>query len=247
MTRSVAIIPARYGSTRLPGKPLLKASGKYLIQHVFERVSAASSVDETIVATDDERIADAVRGFGGKAVLTAKEHRCGSDRVAEAAAGIEADFILNIQGDEPEVAPGLLDELLRTLAADEGADIATPAVPIRDKAAFESPHVVKVVLGRDGQALCFSRAPVPHGAAVDSGSPPLKHIGVYAFKRDALFEFTALEPVPLEKTEKLEQLRALYHGMAIKVLVTDKDHCGIDTQQDYEEFLKRCDAGGPGH
>jgi len=244
MTSCVALIPARYGSTRLPAKALLRDTGKYLIQHVYEQVAAARTPTEVIVCTDDERIMDAVGAFGGKAVMTSAEHQSGSDRVAEVAAGLDAELILNVQGDEPGVSPVLLDRLVDALAADRTAPIYTAGVPIKDRAVFDDPNAVKVVAdgsGTDGggRALYFSRSPIPHGALSGAGrSEPLKHLGVYAYRREALLAFSALRPVALERTERLEQLRALCHGMAIGVIVTDDDSPGIDTAEDYAAFVK---------
>lgn len=239
MIRCAALIPARFGSTRLPGKPLLKETGKYLVEHVYERVSAARRIDRVIVATDDERILDAVKGFGGNAVLTSSEHPSGTDRVAEAAAALSHEIILNVQGDEPDIDPNLLDELFEHLGAGEDVDMATAAVEIKDAASLASPHVVKVVLGEDGRALYFSRAPIPHGGEPGGETAPLKHIGVYAYRRRSLLRLAKLPSVPLERSEKLEQLRALFHGMSIQVLLTDSDHHGIDTPEEYAAFVDR--------
>lgn len=245
MTSCVALIPARYGSTRLPAKALLRDTGKYLIQHVYEQVSAARTPTEVIVCTDDERIMEAVGSFGGKAVMTSSDHQSGSDRVAEVASGLDAELILNVQGDEPGIAPALLDRLVNALAADGDTPIYTAGVPIGQRAVFDDPNAVKVVVdgtGADGggRALYFSRSPIPHGAlGPEAETPaPLKHVGVYAFRREALVAFSTLRPVALEKTERLEQLRALCHGMAIGVIVTDEDSPGIDTAEDYAAFVK---------
>jgi 3-deoxy-manno-octulosonate cytidylyltransferase (CMP-KDO synthetase) len=246
MTQCVAIIPARFASTRLPGKPLLQETGKYLIQHVYEQVAAARKVDRILVATDDERIRDGVARFGGEAVMTSVDHASGTDRIAEVAAGLDAELILNVQGDEPDMDPALLDRLAEHLAAYPGDDMATAAVPIVDDGSFTSPHVVKVVLDGQGRALYFSRAPIPHQAGHVRGVEPLKHIGVYGFQRKALLAFTKLTPAPLEKQEKLEQLRALHHGMTIRVLITDKDHHGIDTPEEYRAFVENTNIGKTG-
>ncbi len=242
MTRCVALIPARYGSTRLPAKALLDKTGKPLIRHVFERVSLARLVDGVIVATDDERILRAVEGFGGRAVMTSREHRSGSDRIAEAASALDADLILNVQGDEPEIDPELLDRLVEHLDENPSLPLCTAAVPIEDRNVFNDPDTVKVVIDGKrpvGRALYFSRSPVPHGAAPGKPNGPLKHIGVYAFRREALIRFASLPQAPIEKAERLEQLRALCHKMEINVIVTDKDSHGIDTPEDYEAFVKR--------
>lgn len=239
MTGCAAIIPARYASTRLPGKPLLADTGKPLIQHVYEQAMQAEKVDRVIVATDDERIFQAVEGFGGQAVMTSPDHPSGSDRVAEVAAGLEEEIVINVQGDEPEISPALLDSLVEDLDADKEAQIATAGAPIHDPDEFTSPHVVKMVLGADRRALYFSRTPIPHGAGGKDQPLAFKHIGVYAYRREALLAWAEMPPVPLEKMEKLEQLRALHHGMIIKVRVSAEDPLGIDTREEYDAFVKR--------
>ena len=242
MTRCAAVLPARYGSTRLPGKPLLRDTGKYLIQHVHERVLEARRVDRVLVATDDDRILRAVREFGGEAVLTSPGHTSGTDRVAEAVADLDAEVVLNVQGDEPDIDPVLLDRLC-ALFDEEGTMMATAAVPVADEAEWRSPHAVKVVLDGRGRALYFSRAPVPHGAKPGSEPAPLKHIGVYAFRRPVLIDFAAAPPTELERTERLEQLRALHWGIPIRVVITDRGHRGIDTAEEYAEFVKAYRSG----
>ncbi len=239
MTHCVALIPARYGSTRLPAKALLKDTGKYLIQHVYERVSMAAKVADLCVATDDRRIVDAVEEFGGRAVLTSPDHPSGTDRVAEAVAGFDAGIILNVQGDEPEIDPRLLDRLVARLEEEDSTSLCTAATPIRELAQYEDPDTVKVVIDEQGRALYFSRAPVPHGLGTGSGPAPLKHIGVYAFRREALLACCSFEPAPIEKAERLEQLRWLYNGMKIEVIVTEHDSQGIDTPEDYAAFVKK--------
>ena len=238
MALCAAVIPVRYASTRLPGKPLLKETGKYLVQHVYEQVIRAKRVDRVLVATDDRRILDAARSFGAEAVLTSPDHASGTDRVAEAARAIEADVILNVQGDEPGIEPSLLDRLAGLLLEDEEVRMATAATPIRKPAALASQNVVKVVLDGASRALYFSRSPIPHGAAPGGTPPPLKHLGVYAFRRETLFTFTALPPAPAERVERLEQLRALHHGISIRVLITEDDPPGIDTPEEYAAFAR---------
>jgi 3-deoxy-manno-octulosonate cytidylyltransferase (CMP-KDO synthetase) len=240
--RVAVVIPARYASTRLPGKPLLRETGKYLIQHVYEQVTRASCVASVTVATDDERIGEAVRSFGGQAVLTRADHASGTDRVAEVAAGLSADVILNVQGDEPQVEPAAID-LVAGLLADPTADMATLAVPIRDRESYLNPNVVKVVCDDRGRALYFSRAPIP---AVRDGEPDfsarparfLQHLGVYAYRRDFLLGLARTPPHPLEGSEKLEQLRVLAGGGLIRVGLVAKAHRGIDTPADYAEFVR---------
>jgi 3-deoxy-manno-octulosonate cytidylyltransferase (CMP-KDO synthetase) len=212
--RVAVVIPARFASTRLPGKPLLRETGKYLIQHVYER-AAESGAAQVIVATDDERIVAAVRSFGGVSAMTRADHPSGTDRVAELAAGLDADVVVNLQGDEPQFDPAGVMRLANLLAG--GADVATLAAPIRDEATYRSPNAVKVVCDDHGRALLFSRSPVPfvrEGEPEFAAEPPrfLLHVGVYAFRRDALLRLAGLPPHWLEQTEKLEQLRWLAHG-----------------------------------
>ena len=239
MTSIAAIVPARYGSTRLPGKPLLRDTGRTLIQHVYERIREARRVSHVIVATDDRRIADAVESFGGEVAMTSPEHQSGTDRVAEVARELDVTGVINVQGDEPDVSPDDLDRLADAIAAPD-AEIATLAIPIDDAATFASPHDVKVVVDHDGNALYFSRAPIPWSD--DNATPTpygLRHLGVYAFTRAALDRFASLPPVELERRERLEQLRALHHGMRIRVLETAHDSIGIDTEDDYRRFVDR--------
>lgn len=239
--RAVAVIPARHGSTRLPAKPLLRETGKYLVQHTYERVAAARRLARVIVATDDDRIADAVRSFGGEVALTGTHHRSGTDRVAEAARGLEADIVLNVQGDEPEVHPDDVD-LLVSLMEGPGGPLGTLAYPAtaEDMRSFD---VVKVVCDRRGHALYFSRAPIPHPRA-PGGAEPLKHLGIYAFEREFLFRFAALPQTPLEISESLEQLRALENGYGIRVGRAAHPSFGIDTPDGYRAFVARVRAAG---
>lgn len=242
---SIAIvIPARYASSRLPGKPLLRETGKYLIQHVYERASQARCAREVLVATDDPRIADAVRGFGGRAVLTRVDHASGTDRIAEAAAQLSADIIVNLQGDEPQFEPNALDLLADLLVGDTQADMATLAVPIADRETYLNPNAVKVVCDERGRALYFSRSPIPfvRDADPDFTARParfLLHLGVYAYRREFLLRLAATPPHPLEQLEKLEQLRVLGTGGSIRVGLVDVAHKGVDTPADYAEFVRR--------
>jgi 3-deoxy-manno-octulosonate cytidylyltransferase (CMP-KDO synthetase) len=233
--RAAAVIPARWASARLPGKPLLDQTGKPLIQHVWERVSQAECLDEALIATDDARIREAVEAFGGRCVMTRDDHATGTDRVAEVAAGLDADVIINVQGDEPEIDPEDLDRLVRRLES-SGEDIATLARPLRadESSLLEDPNAVKVVFANDGRALYFSRSPIPHG---DDPTGTWLHLGVYAFRRQALLEFAAAQPTELERRERLEQLRALDLGQSIGVVVTENDALGIDTADDYSRFV----------
>jgi 3-deoxy-manno-octulosonate cytidylyltransferase (CMP-KDO synthetase) len=221
----LGVLPARWGSTRFPGKPLHLIAGKPLIQHVWERCQACSRLDEILVATDDERILRAVaENFGGRAVMTSPEHPTGTDRIAEAARAVpQATHIVNIQGDEPLIDPALIDELAETMTADPALDMATAANPLdpADPAAHD-PNVVKVVTALDGRALYFSRSPLPFFRNAVPGLPVLRHKGIYAYSRGFLERFVTWPPSPLEKAESLEQLRALENGASIKVLLTKR-------------------------
>lgn len=240
--RTVIVIPARYASTRLPGKPLLRSTGKYLIQHVYERALAAKSVCRAIVATDDPRIRAAVASFSGNCVMTSRDHPTGTDRIAEVARSLDADIIVNLQGDEPTVEPRVLDLLPTLLANDPDARMATLAVPLANEEAYLNPNCVKVVCDARGRALYFSRSPIP---AVRDGRPDfsarparfLQHLGLYAYRRDALLELAAAPPAQLERAEMLEQLRALDRGWAIQVGVVAHAGRGVDTIEDYRRFV----------
>jgi 3-deoxy-manno-octulosonate cytidylyltransferase (CMP-KDO synthetase) len=241
--RTVIVIPARYASTRLPGKPLLRQTGKYLIQHVYEQASKAS-VDAVIVATDDQRIVKAVRDFGGHVVMTRNDHLSGTDRIAEVARGLDAEVIVNLQGDEPLIEPAAIDLLPELLARDSEAAVATLATPIESVEQYREPHCVKVVCDRRGRALYFSRSPIPY---VREGNPDfsrrpalfLQHLGLYAYRRDFLLNYAQLAPEPLEEFEKLEQLRALAVGAAISVGVVEHAGRGVDTPADYVRFVEQ--------
>lgn len=241
--KTAIVIPARYASKRLPGKPLLRATGKYLIQHVYERACEARCADTVIVATDDSRIESAVRSFGGQAVLTRRDHPSGSDRVAEVARQLDADVIINLQGDEPLIDPAALDRLPDLLQRDADADAATLAVPITTRDQLHNPNCVKVVCDALGRALYFSRSPIPFvrdGEPDFTAEPPhfLQHLGLYAYRRDFLLRLTALPPAPLEEMEKLEQLRILAAGRRMAVGVVRHATRGVDTWADYEWFVK---------
>ena len=236
----VAIIPARFGSTRLPGKPLLAETGKPLIRHVVENVRRAKLVDAVHVATDDERIAEAVRAFGGSAVMTRSDHASGTDRLAEAAETLglaDRDVIVNVQGDEPEMKPSYIDRLVRLLT-DSGAAMATLAAPL-DAAAAEVLSNVKVVLAADGSAMYFSRARIPFDRDGEGAARYLLHLGIYAYRKAFLLAFAAMPAGVTERIEKLEQLRVLEAGHKIIVGVVPSAAPGIDTKEDYEAFVKR--------
>ena len=236
---AVLVIPARYGSRRLPGKPLLAETGKPLILHVLERARAASSVTRVIVATDDVRIRAAVESAGAEVFMTSPDHRCGTERVAEVARALpDEEQFVNLQGDEPETDPTDVDILVRTLAQDE-VSIATLAAPIRSEEELDDPTVVKVVVSAGGDALYFSRAPIPFSRDGDRHTPLLRHLGIYGFRRDALLTYARLPASGLERTEKLEQLRALEAGMRIRVATVAQAPPGIDTMETYRAFVRR--------
>ncbi|HET9209954.1 MAG TPA: 3-deoxy-manno-octulosonate cytidylyltransferase [Thermoanaerobaculia bacterium] len=225
-------IPARYGSTRLPGKPLLPIAGRPMIEHVYTRVARARGLDRVVVLTDDERIARAVEGFGGEAEMTPADCASGTDRIAWAARRWDASAVINIQGDEPLIDPEEISRIAEHLAAhpqDPVVTLATPAAPEE----MGNPNAVKVVLARDGAALYFSRAPIPYPRN-EGGFAPLKHLGIYGYQRDALLRLAALPPSPLERSESLEQLRALENGMGIRVLIVERTSIGVDTAEDLE-------------
>jgi 3-deoxy-manno-octulosonate cytidylyltransferase (CMP-KDO synthetase) len=231
----VAVIPARFASTRFPGKPLADIDGQPMIEHVYRRASAAASVSRVIVATDDVRIAAAVRRFDGEVRLTRPDHPSGTDRLAEVAATLDCDVVVNVQGDEPLIDPRAIDAVAAPFAADASLSITTLYRRIENPRELADPNVVKVVLDRGGHALYFSRAPIPHMRDPRGGWPPLyKHIGLYAYRRSALLVLAALEPTPLERAESLEQLRALEHGIRIRAIESPHDTISVDTPEDLE-------------
>jgi 3-deoxy-manno-octulosonate cytidylyltransferase (CMP-KDO synthetase) len=241
--KTAIVIPARYASSRLPGKPLLRETGKYLIQHVVERAALARGISAVVVATDDERIAAAVRSFGGRVMMTRADHPSGTDRVAEVARQLDAELIVNLQGDEPLIEPASLELLADMLRSDSTCDMATLAVPIRTREQWLNPACVKVVCDASGRALYFSRSPIPF---VRDGEPDfaarpanfLQHLGLYAYRRAFLLELATLPPEPLESFEKLEQLRVLAIGRRIAVGIVEQAGLGVDTPADYAEFVR---------
>jgi 3-deoxy-manno-octulosonate cytidylyltransferase (CMP-KDO synthetase) len=233
------VIPARYASTRLPGKPLLKIGPKLLIQMVYEHAKEARCADTVVVATDDERIADAVRSFGGEARMTRPDHACGTDRVAEVVERhlAHVDAVVNVQGDEPDVEPDQIDAVAALLQEDREAAMTTLACVLHGQEAMEDPNQVKVVCDARGRALYFSRAPIPFVRdPVARDWSFLGHVGIYAYRREFLLKFTTLAQTELERKERLEQLRALEHGYVIRVGLTGRTLFGIDTPEDLERF-----------
>jgi 3-deoxy-manno-octulosonate cytidylyltransferase (CMP-KDO synthetase) len=236
---ALIVIPARMGSQRLPGKPLLAETGKPLVVHTLEAVRHCARASRVVVATDDEAIAAAVRAAWGEAILTSRDCRSGTDRVAEAAAKAPGDdLVLNVQGDEPEIDPAALDALAAAMEEDPSLEMGTLAGPLGE-GDEERTGVVKVVTDAKGCALYFSRAPIPFRRDPSGPAPRLRHIGVYAYRRALLARFSAMEETPLERTEMLEQLRALEHGVRIRVVETLHAPPGIDTREDYDAFVRR--------
>ena len=239
----LAVIPARYASSRLPGKPLVSLAGKPMIQHVCERVRRAERVSRVLVATDDERILQVVAGFGGEAVMTRADHHTGTERVAEVAAssaGRDAEILVNVQGDEPLIDPAAVDAAVEALETDPAVLVGTLAVPIDRPAEIMDPNIVKVVLDFEGNALYFSRAPIPwvRGNGVPVRAHHLKHLGLYVFRRAALLEFPTLPQGELEKLEQLEQLRWLENGYKIRVAETTYDSISVDVAEDVPRVEK---------
>lgn len=236
MGKTAIIIPARYGSSRLEGKPLIQVNGKTIIQWVYEKAQQAKLADMIIVATDDERIFNAVKAFGGNVEMTAVNHKCGSDRIREVVERHpEISYIVNLQGDEPLIKPESIDAVAKNIQEDANADISTLIRILTDDGEINNPNLVKCVIDNNGFALYFSRSKIPYernsGIATFYG-----HLGIYGYKREALLKMTSLPQTPLEKTESLEQLRALENGMKIKTSVVDFVPVGIDTKEDLEKF-----------
>jgi 3-deoxy-manno-octulosonate cytidylyltransferase (CMP-KDO synthetase) len=243
----VALIPARFGSTRFPGKPLADIDGRSMIEHVYRRAESASSVSEVIVATDDLRIATRVSDFGGRVRLTKPTHQSGTDRLAEVVAKIDCDIAVNVQGDEPLIDPRAIDQAIAPLLDDPTVQMTTLYKRITQASELADPNVVKVVVDRGGYALYFSRAPIPYIRDPRGGWPPLyRHIGLYAYRRSVLLVLAGLDPTPLERAERLEQLRALEHGIRIKAVETPYDSLSVDTPDDLEAVRRLLSAPASG-
>jgi 3-deoxy-manno-octulosonate cytidylyltransferase (CMP-KDO synthetase) len=244
MSQVVAIIPARWASTRFPGKPLVMLRGKPLVQHVWERAVRAKLVDRVIVATDDMRIAEAAFNFGAEIALTSPKHLTGTDRLAEVAAKLKtARIILNVQGDEPDIPPATVDRLARALLDDSRLGMVTAANPVTDPADIHNPNVVKVVTDRPGRALYFSRSVIPHDRDGRGGVKYLRHQGIYGYRRKVLLDFVKWKPTPLEQAEKLEQLRALENGVSIGVITVRRASVGVDAPEDLARAEKALRGG----
>jgi 3-deoxy-manno-octulosonate cytidylyltransferase (CMP-KDO synthetase) len=260
----VGAIPARYASTRLPGKPLLTIAGRPMIEHVYRRVERARGLGRVVVVTDDERIARAVEAFGGEVEMTPADCASGTDRIAHAARGWPAAAaVVNIQGDEPLIDPEAVSRIAEHLAAFPADPMVTLAVPLEaagagdrhagnagdpgnfgDFGEMASPHVVKVVLSQGGYALYFSRSAIPYPRQAGAATP-LRHLGIYGYQRAALLRLAELPPTPLERSEALEQLRALEHGMPIRVLIAGRGSPGVDTEEDLRRVERLLEQGGP--
>jgi len=247
MNKAVGIIPARWASTRFPGKPLHLIANKPLLQHVWERCRRAKKLDEVIIATDDMRIAKAAFDWGAEVAMTSPNHQSGTDRIAEVVRKArQFGLIINIQGDEPLTEPVLLDRFVETLRSDRKIDIVTAAHPFEIAAEASSPHQVKVIVDLNGNALYFSRYAVPFPRNRAAAIKYLRHQGIYGFRRKALLDFVRLKPTPLERAESLEQLRALENGVKVHVLVTKRGSPGVDTPADakaLEQKLARAKRG----
>jgi 3-deoxy-manno-octulosonate cytidylyltransferase (CMP-KDO synthetase) len=230
----LAVIPARFHSTRLPGKILADIAGKPMIEHVYRRAAAASRVHAVIVATDDERIAAAVRAFGGAALMTRADHVSGTDRIAEAVTALPCRAVVNVQGDEPLIEPETIDAAIAPLLADASVEMSTLSRPFQSLEEFNSPHVVKVVTNSSGDALYFSRAPIPYNRSTSLPEAARAHVGLYVYRRETLLKLAAAPAAPLEIEESLEQLRALAHGIRIRVVETRHVAAGVDTPEDLE-------------
>lgn len=240
-TRILGVIPARFASSRFPGKALVPLASKSILQHVFERASAARYLSKIVIATDDERIASAARAFGATVRMTRVDHLSGTDRVAEVASAESADIVVNIQGDEPLIEPAAIDAAALALLDDDEVPMGTLKKRIEDPSEVNNPNVVKVVTNRRGDAIYFSRSPIPY---VRGGDEPhhrtdhFKHIGLYVYRREFLLGYSDLPVGPLELAEKLEQLRALENGYSIRVVETEYESLGVDTPEDLEKVSR---------
>ncbi len=239
---TIAVIPSRYASTRLEGKALMDIAGKPMVQRVYEVALGAQLVDRVIVATDDKRILDTVQGFGGEAELTSPHHLSGTDRIAEVVANLSCELVVNLQGDEPLMDPRLIDSVVQLLLDNQDVPMASAQTSIETIEDLKNPNIVKVVSDRNGYALYFSRSPLPYRFSADEddrASFGFKHIGLYVYRKDFLKKIVGLDPSPLEKQERLEQLRVLENGYKIKLVTTKYDSLGVDTPEDLIQARKR--------
>ena len=238
----LGVIPARFASSRFPGKVLAQIASKSMLQRVYERASLARYLTATIIATDDERIYDAARSFGARVVMTRADHVSGTDRVAEAASAENAELVVNIQGDEPLIEPAAIDAAILPLAHDPAIVMGTLKKAIEDPREVTDPNVVKVVTDRNGDAIYFSRCPIPFERGPARPGTHFKHIGLYVYRRDFLLGYSALPVGPLERAERLEQLRAIENGYRIRVVETECESLGVDTPEDLERVCKLFEA-----
>lgn len=242
----LVVIPARYGSSRFEGKVLARETGKYLVEHTYERALCAKTVGKVLIATDSDEVMRACGEFGADCVMTSVDHQSGTDRIAEAVADIEADVILNLQADEPEIDPGDIDYLAGLLLNNPDADMATLVAGFGDASQVSDPNIVKAIVDKDGRAIYFSRSVIPYdrdAGGVGDLSQYLRHMGIYAFRKDFLMTFTSLEQGVLERIEKLEQLRAIENGYTIMAGKVSGSWEGIDTPEQYADFVERCMKG----
>jgi 3-deoxy-manno-octulosonate cytidylyltransferase (CMP-KDO synthetase) len=242
----LGVIPVRYNSTRLPGKPLLDICGKPLVQRMYEVASLSTLLDDLMVATDDQRVFDAVQAFGGKVVMTSSEHTTGTDRIAEVAASYECDYVLNIQGDEPLLVPEIIDEVIISLVTDKKQTMTTSSCLITDPSRHANPSAVKVVVDTEGFAMLFSRAPIPYPRNEEYHTM-YEHIGIFGYRKDFLFKYVTLPNTPLSLTESLEQLKAMENGYPVKVIQTKYQYRSpsVKTQADLEK-IREIFANGNG-
>ncbi|MCE5199751.1 MAG: 3-deoxy-manno-octulosonate cytidylyltransferase [Armatimonadota bacterium] len=240
--KATVIIPARMSATRFPGKPLADLCGKPMIQWVYERAAQAKGVDGVLVATCDQEIIDAVTSFGGQAVMTSDKHRSGTDRLAEAAAGLDADVIVNVQGDEPLIDPSAIERAITPFTEDASLEMVSLMVPI-DTESAKDPNLVKVVVTVDNYALYFSRSPIPYERKPLTGRSIYGHVGLYAYTKDFLLKFASMTPTPLEAAESLEQLRVLENGHRIKMVEISDRPLGVDTEEDLARASEAINRG----
>jgi 3-deoxy-manno-octulosonate cytidylyltransferase (CMP-KDO synthetase) len=243
MVNTVVVIPARYGASRFEGKVLAKKSGKFLVQHTYERALLAKGIHQVLIATDDDRVAQACKSFGAACVMTSIAHQSGTDRIAEAVKDISADIIVNLQADEPEIDPANIEKVAAILADNPDADMATLIAPFEAAEQIANPNIVKCVIDGRGRALYFSRSPIPYNRQAQGVGSSVggywRHLGIYAYRKSFLMKFTKLSPSFLETTEKLEQLRALENGFTILTAKVERVWDGVDTPEQYEAFVKR--------
>ncbi|MFH1074003.1 MAG: 3-deoxy-manno-octulosonate cytidylyltransferase [Candidatus Firestonebacteria bacterium] len=236
--RIIGVIPARLGATRFPGKVIADIMGKPMIWWVWKQAKKAKLISDVYIATDDKRIYDVVKSFGGKAIMTSKRHKSGTDRIAEAVKNIKADIVVNIQGDEPLIRPEMLDKAVLPLIKDKKLVMSTLVCRVSDKKLMRDSNIVKVAVDKDGNALYFSRSAIPSQARAENFKYFLKHIGVYVYRKDFLLKYVALKQSKLEKTEKLEQLRVLENGYKIITVETKFDTVPVDTEADLKKVVK---------